>query len=179
MMRYIECPESVHLSPMEISVFMAGGITGCDDWQTKMLGYLACYGANGTFINPRRYSGYTPEMEQDQITWEYMALSRARCTSFWFPSETLCPITLFELGKQLGRRNKVFVGCHPEYKRINDIRIQLSLELGDRVQLVTELSALAKQVSDWTKTFETIRFETIAPVAFVNDQTTTPCETEV
>jgi len=38
-----------------------------------------------------------------------------------FPCETLCPITLYELGtwsilsQQTGA--KLFVGCHPEYKR--------------------------------------------------------------
>ena len=39
-----------------------------------------------------------------------------------FPAETLCPITLYELGtwtqRGLHSDTKIFVGCDPNYKRI-------------------------------------------------------------
>ncbi len=49
--------------------------------------------------------------------WEHDHLRRAKAIMFWFPSETLCPITLYELGawtilaRQTG--TKLFVGADP------------------------------------------------------------------
>ena len=82
---------------------------------------------------------------------------------FWFPEETLCPIALFELGKELGLRSmnnpkKIFIGCHPNYERKFDIEQQTNLvtknTYGFELEIVYSLDDLIKQVSDsleWTK----------------------------
>jgi hypothetical protein len=51
--------------------------------------------------------------------WEHDHLRRSKAIMFWFPSETLCPITLYELGawtilaRQTG--TKLFVGAEPHH----------------------------------------------------------------
>jgi len=48
--------------------------------------------------------------------------------TFWFPSETVCPITLYELGYWLGSSDKeVIIGVDPNYSRKRDIEIQSML----------------------------------------------------
>jgi hypothetical protein len=51
-MRYIECPTEYSSAGPDVSVFLAGGITGTFDWQTEMAKLLG--GTNLTIINPRR-----------------------------------------------------------------------------------------------------------------------------
>ena len=47
---------------------------------------------------------------------------------FWFAPETICPITLFEYGKWLVSPKRLFVGCHQDYVRKQDVQIQTALE---------------------------------------------------
>ena len=77
--------------------------------------------------NPRRNRLLASEGAEAacQIRWEYEFLKRARVVLFWFPKESLCPIALFELGKELGRNSCVFVGTHPDYARRFDIVTQV------------------------------------------------------
>jgi len=71
-------------------------------------------------INPRRnaFDLTDPSVSVDQIKWEHRALQEADLVSFWFPHETLCPITLLELGVQITRRkhnsSTLLVGCSPK-----------------------------------------------------------------
>ena len=44
---------------------------------------------------------------------------------FWFPKESLCPIALFELGKELESGSRVVIGVHPEYSRRFDVITQV------------------------------------------------------
>src|SRR3954464_2254024 len=95
-MRYIEAPaEWDGYGP---SVFLAGGITDCPDWQTEMVELLADTELN--VLNPRRanFPIKDPGAAEAQISWEHRYLRRAGMISFWFPKETLCPIVLYELG---------------------------------------------------------------------------------
>lgn len=131
---------------------MAGGITGTSDWQEDMLKMLT--GEELVVYNPRRvgFDSSNKEMEEEQIAWEHLHLIKADAVSFWFPPETLCPITLFELGTVCHRASKpkVFVGCDPDYKRIRDVRIQLSIR-NSSIEVVEDLSELANQVKNWVK----------------------------
>jgi len=114
-------------------VFLAGGITGCPDWQSDLIDLIKC---EGPFIlaNPRRVLWDMSTDSREQIAWEYAWLDRADIISFWFPCETLCPITLFELG-DVGRRTmgksdsspSLIVGAHPKYQHLFDIQQQMSL----------------------------------------------------
>ena len=69
-----------------------------------------------------------------QIEWEHEALRASDTILFWFPKETLCPITLFELGVWSSKRGvPIIVGTHPEYARRLDVVTQLRLARPDVV----------------------------------------------
>ena len=113
----------------KIDLFLAGGISNCPDWQTDAALTLETMDEL-VVANPRRSEGLekTGVEAAKQIAWEHDALKRADTILFWFPEETLCPITLFELGVQVGKLDKkMFVGAHPNYARRFDIVQQMSL----------------------------------------------------
>lgn len=133
------------------SLFLAGGISHCHDWQREMSARLA--DTDLTLYNPRRdnFPMNDPEAAREQIEWEHRHLRRAEAILFWFPPETLCPITLFELGAWSHSTKPLFVGVHPEYQRRTDIEIQLHLSRPE-VQIVYSLDALADQVRNFACT---------------------------
>lgn len=107
-------------------LFLAGGISNCPDWQADAVNMLEEF--PGVVINPRRYTVFDENEAEEQIEWEYNALHAIPKILFWFPSETLCPITLYELGVFSQRQHiEVFVGTHPSYKRRLDVVKQLQL----------------------------------------------------
>ena len=71
---------------------------------------------------------------------------------FWFCEETLCPITLFELGKMLGQRKNVIVGSDPEYARLFDLNVQLRLE--GYVGAYTDFDVFCSVVKDYIEDFQ-------------------------
>jgi hypothetical protein len=150
-MKYIECPKNYDYSNKTVkSLFVAGGISGCSNWQKEFIkSFEEC---DIVLINPRRnnFSLTDLSMTQDQIFWEHKNLFQVDATSFWFTSETLCPITLFELGKQAMLNKPLFVGVHPNYARKIDIELQLKL-LRPEVVIVYDLDSLAGQIKDWLK----------------------------
>ena len=77
-------------------------------------------------------------------------MEQCQGVSFWFPEETLCPITLYELGK-IAMSNKVmFVGTHPNYKRRFDVIKQLQL-VRPEIKVTDNLVDLAKTVSNYLR----------------------------
>jgi len=147
-MRYVKCPENFYPGFNEFSLFMAGGISNTSDWQAIFKSLLLSE-SNLVLINPRRekFDVNDPDASDLQIEWEHMHIERAQGISFWFSPETLCPITLFELGKvAAGVRKLLFVGTHPQYKRKYDVVKQLKL-IRPEVQVVESLVDLAQQVS--------------------------------
>ena len=132
------------------SLFLAGGITNCPDWQRQMVAML--HGQDMVLLNPRR--SYFPIGDTgaayEQILWENRHLRRASAISFWFPKETLCPIVLYELGAWSMTIRPIFVGVHPDYERRQDVEIQTEIARAD-VQVVYSLRNLAEQVSDWVR----------------------------
>lgn len=128
-------------------IFLGGGISGCGDWQATMEDLLT--GLPVIQINPRRenFDITDPAVSIEQIKWEHRHLKQCNCILFWFPCETLCPITLFELGRWLHSKTKVFVGVHPDYKRRLDVEIQSRLER-PKLEVAYSLDALAQQVWD-------------------------------
>lgn len=82
-----------------------------------------------TILNPRRkhFPMDDPNAAASQIVWEHKHLDIAKSIMFWFSPETLCPITLFEYGKWIVSGKRLFVGCHPDYARLIDVKIQTAL----------------------------------------------------
>lgn len=148
-MNYIEAPEPLPAKMEQKSLFVAGGISGTQNWQDYFIDKLK--DLDMFVINPRRkdFDLGKSEIGLQQIKWEYNALLKADAISFWFPPETLCPITLFELGTLMKGDTKIFVGYHPGYERAFDVEIQVSLYRPD-VQIVSSLDCLAEQVREWS-----------------------------
>lgn len=143
-MKYIECPEVY--TGNDTSLFLAGGITWCSDWQQEMISKLWSFPL--TLLNPRRknFDITNPLMEREQIAWEHEHLEKATMISFWFPPETLCPITLFELGKYLKEVDKIlFVGVDDDYQRKRDLEIQIPL-VRPELKIVSSIDALVDQI---------------------------------
>jgi hypothetical protein len=144
-MQYIEAPQTY--DGTEVSLFLAGGITACPDWQKHMVAKLKDLPL--VIFNPRR--SYFPPHEnavREQIEWEYTYLRKATAISFWFPKETLNPIALYELGAWSMTNKKIFLGVHPNYQRIQDIKIQTSLVRPD-ISIVETLEELHQRIRSW------------------------------
>lgn len=135
-MHYFEAPKKLpgkqslgHLQYKE-SVFLAGGITGCSDWQSIVVDKLS--DTDLIVFNPRRadFDVNNKNLEVEQIEWEHYHMQQAKLISFWFDYREIQPIALFELGRWSSRelRKEIIVGCHPQYPRIRDVKIQLGLE---------------------------------------------------
>lgn len=146
-MRYIEAP--TRLSWQDgYSVFLAGGITGCPDWQQDMRQRLD--DTSLILLNPRRaeFTIGDSGVAHDQIQWEHEYLRKVDAILFWFCAETLNPIVLYELGAWSMTSKPIFVGVHPDYQRIKDVEIQTGLARPD-VEVVFSLEALAQAVEQW------------------------------
>lgn len=122
-MRLIEAPNT---HPAHADLFLGGGITNCPDWQSEVIEQLQ--GTDFVVLNPRRSTAFTGDIADEQIRWEYAALRAVDTVLFWFPKETLCPITLFELGVFSQRTDtRLVVGTHSEYARRFDVQVQMEL----------------------------------------------------
>ena len=151
MKNYIEAPHfSLDIARLNASdnLFLAGSITGAHDWQKEMafkkydifeLDHSIESATDKDIrlvdyfnvFNPRRadFDASDPNVEKEQITWEYHCIAHCNHILFWFAPETLAPITLFELGSALNthKHENIYIGIDPEYKRKNDVIIQTSL----------------------------------------------------
>lgn len=151
-MIYVECPEEYELQDFWNydavdyipSVFLAGGISNCWDWQQELKQLLK--NEKLVVINPRR-KNFDLADSRAQIQWEFNYLQSVDIISFWF-TDTLCPITLFELGAALHNLHaEVVVGCHPDYKRREDVIIQCELA-NPTIKVVSNLVDLSRQISE-------------------------------
>jgi len=134
------------------SIFLAGGITGCPDWQLPMAATVLERTKDLLVFNPRRanFDVKDPDAAQSQIAWEHRHLRGASAVSFWFCKDTLQPITLYELGAWSMTTKHIFVGVEPGYPREADVRIQTKL-VRPYVNVVSKIEDLVKQVVDWTR----------------------------
>ncbi|WP_151482664.1 nucleoside 2-deoxyribosyltransferase domain-containing protein [Streptomyces albicerus] len=123
--RYVEPPTAY--TGEAASVFLAGGITNCPDWQRRAVLRLDALGSLAVVFNPRReaYAFDRPEAAREQIAWEYAHLQRADVILFWFCAEAVQPIALYELGAHAARGSRIAVGTHPAYERRLDVTEQL------------------------------------------------------
>lgn len=92
-----------------------------------------------------RYKYYNDEL--DAYEWEFKGLQNSTDILFWFPCETLCPITLYEYGRYLAKYSDVniFVGAHPAYQRLKDLHIQTRLATNGRVYVIEDFETLLKE----------------------------------
>ncbi|MCJ1675849.1 nucleoside 2-deoxyribosyltransferase domain-containing protein [Streptomyces sp. APSN-46.1] len=127
-MRYIEAPADYERDGTP-SLFLAGGITGCPDWQSEAVRQLEALGCPVTVVSPRRarFPVGDAALAPSQIAWEFTMLHRAEVILFWFPDSTTSvqPIVLYELGAHAARGAAIAVGADPAYVRRLDVVEQL------------------------------------------------------
>ncbi len=151
-MKYLEALEDFNLVPGYKSVFLAGGISGCPDWQQEMRQLLS--DTDLFLLNPRsaNFDVADPNAAEQQITWEYIHLRQADTILFWFCKEMIQPIALFELGAWSKTDKPIFIGVHYEYPRRQDIEIQMEL-IRPEVEIAYSLQELADQVKVYSNDF--------------------------
>lgn len=156
-MRLITCPEVFERkTTQETAIFLAGGISGCANWQKEFIARFKDLDDNFILINPRRdsFDITNPDESTFQIEWEFKHLHAImpEAVVFWFPHETLCPITLYELGMQMGDHSwsqpDVFIGCHPGYARKFDVEKQVSL-VKSYVNIHSNFEDLVSEIKEW------------------------------
>jgi hypothetical protein len=136
------------------SIFLAGGITGCDRWQDELIEKLL--NVNAVIYNPRRanFPIDDPGAAEVQISWEFYHLATAHIVSFWFAHGTDNPIVLYELGMWGNSRDNrpIVVGIEGNYSRKQDVIIQTALArpeipIYDSLdEMVSQLKFLVDQV---------------------------------
>jgi len=154
-MKIVTAPEIYEPKGGDIPIFIAGGISGTKPWQSVFIDELEkCLlegaGRGGVpmnkivLLNPRRatFNIEDTSIEEMQIEWEWKMLRVATGVVFWFPPETVCPVALFELGKEILRKKYVRVGRDKGYTRKTDLLHQLRLERPD-MDVYVEIPELA------------------------------------
>lgn len=157
-MKLVTCPDifECEMIGRTFKVFLGGGISNCPDWQQDMIDKLNHADNKLVLFNPRRESfDITDQSASEfQIEWEFDHLAIADAIMFWFPCETMCPITLYELGAAATKGKTIFVGCHPEYARRFDVQKQLSM-IRPGVKVRDSLGEVAKDIMSW---YSSMRF---------------------
>ena len=143
-MKVINAPESYNMEDGEISVFLAGGITNCPDWQSEIISRLnhPMYNESLVVFNPRRenFPIHIPSAADEQIKWEFNQLSRMDIFSMYFcESDSDQPICMYELGRYISEmqkrfpvdwKDRIIISVEGGYKRINDVIVQSRLACG-------------------------------------------------
>ena len=155
-MEVIIAPNKINpYSDFKLSVFLAGGITNCHDWQSEVIEYLKQYEVNNKLdlrvYNPRRPNfNIETDDSEEQIRWEYNSIKSSQIFSMYFcNSESDQPICMYELGMHLGRIGYIARNClsslygslntiisvEDGYKRANDVIIQTKLACLDTIKV--------------------------------------------
>lgn len=139
---YAPDPIPIHKHP---SVFLAGGIQQCDDWQNIICDELM--NCRGVIYNPRRsqFKALSEEMLWEQISWEFHAIEQADFFAMWFcDSPSPQPICMYELGRALALKDHdtIMIGAAEGYSRRKDLEIQTSLAIGGRPVIERHLGDL-------------------------------------
>ncbi len=132
-MKVITAPEYYSPKNNEVCVFLAGGITDCDDWQQEVIYYLKLISEDKTdrlvIFNPRRNkwpkNGDSEEIRR-QIHWEVDYINMSNIFSMYFTNTEKSdqPICFYELAKYLNKAYKI-ISYQEGFKRALDIDIQI------------------------------------------------------
>jgi len=146
----ITAPEEIYSiqNNNNIKMFLAGGISGCSDWQSYVVNELRDI-ENLTVYTPRRkkFPINDPNAAEEQITWEYQHLRDANILFFWFSRGSLNPIVLYELGMWCNSTDKMaIIGIDPEYERKEDVIIQTKLARSNQM-IFNSLSEMIDEVN--------------------------------
>lgn len=172
-MKVITAPSEYCLQDNEISVFLAGGITNCPEWQNDIISRLDELSTENLVVfNPRRknFPINDPTAAYKQIDWEFRQLERVDIFSMYFSSGVSDqPICMYELGRNLVKmqmrfpkdwENRIIVSVEDGYKRKQDVLIQSELACGSKLFINSQISAdvLKDYHAEWiVKAYNKIR----------------------
>lgn len=140
-MKVITAVDDYNLKEDEISVFLAGGITNCPEWQDKVIEHLKAKFDTDKLVvfNPRRknFPIGVPSAAFGQIKWEFKQLEKMDIFSMYFcGGDSDQPICMYELGRNIVRmqnrfpadwRNRIVISVEEGYKRKEDVIVQTHL----------------------------------------------------
>lgn len=119
----------------DITIFLAGGITGCRNWQQEVIDHLHGFvGRDDTQVvvyNPRQENFDINNLyaATDQITWEYQYLNQVDIFSMYFVGgDQVQPICMYELGRYTKAYDEYqVINTEKDYIRKGDVAIQVAL----------------------------------------------------
>lgn len=169
-MKIVTAPDEHVITDYNISCFLAGGITGCVDWQRGVIGELNKYDLEDLIIfNPRREYFNIKDLSATnlQITWEFIYLNKMDIFSVYFTKDTLQPIVLYELGRYIevmknafprDYHKRIIISIEPGYERTDDVIIQTNLAFGDRIPIIwNQASSYEKHAKEIVRAYNWVK----------------------
>lgn len=135
MIQILTAPSSE--KPIYPSVFLAGGISNCKNWQNEVIEELSL--EDLSIFNPRQshFDITDKNASYKQILWEFERLERMDVFSMYFcNSDSDQPICMYELGRNILRmqnrfpndwHDRIIISVEHGYKRAQDVLIQTQL----------------------------------------------------
>lgn len=125
------------------SVFLAGGITNCKEWQKEVIKELEY--CDISLFNPRQehFDVSDKSASYKQILWEFERLEKMDIFSMYFCNDNSDqPICMYELGRNIIRmqnrfpndwEKRIVISVEDGYKRKADVLIQTELATGGKI----------------------------------------------
>lgn len=145
-MKVITAIEEYKRKNNDIFVFLAGGITNCQEWQNKIINILKNEDDNLIIFNPRRknFPINDPTASFEQIKWEFNYLEQCDIFSMYFDGSKQSdqPICFYELGRNIERMkqkfckdwfNRITISVDTNFKRYKDVIIQTMLATDSKI----------------------------------------------
>lgn len=144
MVQIITAP-SIEL-PMFKSVFLAGGITNCKEWQKEVIENLKYEEYEDvSLFNPRQehFDVSDKNASYKQILWEFERLEKMDIFSMYYCNDNSDqPICMYELGRNIVRmqnrfpsdwEKRIVISVEDGYRRKADVLIQTELATQNKV----------------------------------------------
>ena len=145
--------------PIYTSVFLAGGITNCKEWQKKVIEELdRC--EKISIFNPRQehFDITDKNAAYKQISWEFERLEQMDIFSMYFCNDSTQPICMYELGRNIIRmqnrfpadwERRIVISVEDGYERVKDVLVQT--ELATRGKIFVETDANPESHAEYIK----------------------------
>lgn len=129
------------------SVFLAGGITNCKEWQKEVIEELKF--EEISFFNPRQehFDVSDKNASYKQILWEFERLEKMDIFSMYYCNDNSDqPICMYELGRNIVRmqnrfpsdwEKRIVISVEDGYRRKADVLIQTELATQNKVFVYT------------------------------------------
>lgn len=152
-MKVITAIEEYKIKPNDVTCFLAGGITNCDNWQQEVIKELSQFEHTDNLVifNPRRenFPIHDKSASKKQIEWEFKHLQICDIFSMYFcNSESVQPICFYELGRNLALMKCSVISVEEGFSRTNDVVIQTQLARNLPVYLDATPKSHAKYIYD-------------------------------